>query len=153
VTEEIKARQTTEETKGVVESVRRATALTGGASRNDGTESSRPRSNRFIYENLLCHIEGQIETWNRKAVREANPESANALWLKAEGLGYALRLLYAVKPEFDELLASAERTKCAGCGAELERRLYLSVADSDLCDSCYEIAHERVNLTAERSVR
>ncbi len=113
----------------------------GGASRNDGTESSRPRFNRFIYENLLCHVEGQIETWNRKAVRESNPDAAHALWQKAEGLGYALRLLYAFKPEFDDLVASAMRTKCNGCGDELENRPKLPSADSDLCDSCYEIAH------------
>lgn len=150
--EEIKARQTTKQVKGVVEPVRQATAITGGASRNDGTESSRPGFNRFIYENLVCHVEGQIEAWNRKAVREANPEAAHALRLKAEGLGYALRLLDAFKPEFDELVASAERTKCKGCGAELENRAYQPAIDSALCDSCYEIAHYDATLTAERSV-
>ncbi len=140
MTEEIKTRQSEEVTSGHA-------AITGGASRIDGTESSRPRFNHFIYENLLCHVEGQIETWNRKAVREMNPDAAHALWLKAEGLGYALRLLYAFKPEFDELLASAQQTKCNGCGAELENHPRLPAPDSDLCDSCYEI----VNPLPERS--
>jgi hypothetical protein len=141
VTEEIKTRQTAEELTGVVERGRQTTGITGGASRNAGTESSRPGFNRYLYENLLRHVEGQIETWNRQAVREANPEAAHTLWQKAEGLGYALRLLYAFKPEFDELVASAERTKCQGCGIELENRPHLPTTDSDLCDSCYEIAH------------
>jgi hypothetical protein len=153
VTEEIKARQTAELAKGVVEQGRQATAITGGASHNDGTENSRPGFNKFIYENLLCHVEGQIETWNHKAAREANPEAAHALWLKAEGLGYALRLLYAFKPEFEELVASADRTKCHGCGTELETRGFRPATDSDLCDSCYEIAHDDAGLTAERGVR
>lgn len=152
MTEEITIRQAAEQVKGVVEPVRQATAITGRASRNDGTESSRPGFNRSIYENLVCHVEGQIETWNRKAVGEANREAAHALRLKAEGLGYALRLLYAFKPEFEELVANAERTKCKGCGAELENRAHLPTTDSDLCDSCYEIAHYDATLTAERSV-
>jgi len=134
VTEEIKSRQSEEVTSG-------HRAVTGEASRNDGTESSRPGFNKYIYETLLCHVEGQIETWNRNAVRESNPDAAHALWLKAEGLGYALRVLYAFKPEFEELVASAERTKCQGCGAELENRPHLPGRDSDLCDSCYEIVH------------
>ena len=141
MTEEIKARQTEEQAKGVVESGRQPTAITGGASRNDGTESSMPKFNRFIYDNLVCHVEGQIETWNRKAVREANPDVARGLLQKAEGLGYALRLLYAFKPEFDDLVASASRTKCNGCGAELKSSPHPPAPDSDLCDSCYEIIH------------
>lgn len=152
MTEEIKIRQTAEQAEGVVERGRQATAITGGASRYDGTESSRPGFNRFIYENLVCHVEGQIETWNRKAVSEANPEAAHALRLKAEGLGYALRLLYAFKPEFEALVANAERTKGKGCGAEIENRPYQPVIGSDLCDSYYEIAHYDATLTAERSV-
>lgn len=152
MTEEIKIRQAAEQVKDVVEPVRQATAITGGASRNDGTESSRPGFNRFIYENLVCHVEGQIETWNRKAVREANSDAARALRLKAEGLSYALRLLDAFKPEFEELVANAERAKCKGCGAELENRPYQPAIDSDLCDSCYEIAHYDATLTAEKSV-
>ncbi len=73
MTEEIKARQTEEATSGHAD-------ITGGTSRNDGTESSRPAFNRYLYENLLCHVEGQIETWNRKAVRETIPDAAHALW-------------------------------------------------------------------------
>ncbi len=72
-------------------------------------KTSRPGFNRYIYENLLCHLEGQIETWNRMAVRESNPEIAHTLWRKAEGLGYALRLLYAFEPEFRELVDCASR--------------------------------------------
>ena len=152
MTEEIKTRQIAKQTKGVVEPVHQATAITGGASRNDGTESSRSGFNRFIYENLVCHVEGQIEAWNRKAMSEAIPETSRALRLKAEGLGYALRLLYAFKPEFEELVTSAERTKCKGCGAEIENHPYQTVIDSNLCDSCYEIAHYDSTLTAERGV-
>jgi hypothetical protein len=142
VTEEFKTRQTEEVTSGHA-------AATVGASRNDGTESSRPRFNKYIYENFLCHIEGQIEHWNRMAVRQSNPDAAHDLWLKAEGLGYALRLLFTFKPEFDELNASAMRTKCNGCGAELENRPNLPSADAELCDSCYEIAHDGDRTTAD----
>jgi hypothetical protein len=82
---------------------------TGGASFPPRSEGLRPGFNRYIYENLLVHIEGQTESWNRRAVREPNPEAAHALWLKAEGLGYALRLLYAFEPEFQELVECASR--------------------------------------------
>ena len=58
---------------------------------------------------LLVHVEEQIETWNRSAVRNPNPEAAHALWLKAAGLGYALRLLYAFEPELRELVECASR--------------------------------------------
>ncbi len=75
---------------------------------------SRPGFNRYIYENLLSHLEGQIETWNRTAVREPNPEVAHTLWHKAEGLGYALRLLYAFEPEFRELVDCACRAPTDG---------------------------------------
>jgi len=104
VTEEIKPRQTTEHTTSGIESGQQAD--TGAASRNGATENSRPGFNRYIFENLLCHVEGQIEHWNRMADRQSNPEAAHALWQMAEGLGYALRLLYAFKPEFEELVAS-----------------------------------------------
>lgn len=70
--------------------------------------------NRYIYANLLTHVESQIESWNRKAVRDPNPEAAHALWLKAEGLGYALRLLYAFEPEFRELVECANRVAADG---------------------------------------
>ena len=69
----------------------------------------RPAFNRHLYLNLLCNIESQIESWNRSAVRHPDPEAAHALWLKAEGLGYALRLLYAFEPEFRELVECASR--------------------------------------------
>lgn len=91
MTEEAKTRQTAEGTRSPVESGQ--SMETGGT--RSGAESSRPGFNRYIYENLICHVEGQIESWNRKAVRDPNPDVAHALWLKAEGLGYALRLLYA----------------------------------------------------------
>lgn len=68
--------------------------------------------NAHIYENLLVHVEQQIESWNRKAIRDPNPVTAHALWLKAEGLGYALRLLYAFEPEFREVIECAAR--CEG---------------------------------------
>lgn len=82
-----------------------------GDTRN-GSNRVPPKFNRHIYINLLVHVEGRIESWNRKAVRDPNPEVAHALWHKAEGLGYALRLLYAFEPEFRELV------ECASKGAE-----------------------------------
>jgi hypothetical protein len=63
--------------------------------------------NPHLHENLLCQIESQIETWNRQAVRHPNPEEAHRLWQKAEGLQYALRILYAFRPEFDDLVLAA----------------------------------------------
>ena len=82
--------------------------------------SERPRFNRHVYENLLNNIEAQVEFWNRRAVRDPNPEAAHALWLKAEGLGYALRLLYAFEPEFRELV------ECASMGAGLSVKPFTS---------------------------
>jgi len=63
--------------------------------------------NPHLHENLLAQIESQIETWNRQAVRHPNPEEAHRLWQKAEGLQYAPRVLYAFKPEFDDLIRAA----------------------------------------------
>lgn len=63
--------------------------------------------NRYLYENIRANLESQVESWNRNAVRSPNPEIAHALWLKAEGLGYAVRLLYAFEPEFRELVECA----------------------------------------------
>lgn len=79
------------------------------------SKDNNPRAgfNRHLYDNLLANLESQIEGWNRSAVRNANPEIAHALWLKAEGLGYAIRLLYAFEPEFRDLV------ECASKGAEL----------------------------------
>ncbi len=105
MTEEIKTRQAEQEAREAVDFGQLAD--TGAASVRRRTSSSRPGFNRYIYENFLYHIEGQIECWNRKAVREPNPEAAHALWHKAEGLGYALRLLYAFEPEFRELVDCA----------------------------------------------
>jgi hypothetical protein len=65
------------------------------------------RFNPHLHQNLLVQIESQIEAWNRQAVRHPNPEEAHSLWQKAEGLQYALRVLYAFKPEFDDLLEAA----------------------------------------------
>lgn len=79
-----------------------------------GSEKATPNFNRHLYDNLLANLESQIEGWNRNAVRSPNPETAHALWLKAEGLGCALRLLYAFEPEFRELV------ECASKGTEFE---------------------------------
>lgn len=68
------------------------------------------RLNPNLHENLLAQIETQIETWNRKAVRHPNPEEAHRLWQKAEGLQYALRVLYAFKPEFDDLIKASTQS-------------------------------------------
>ena len=84
------------------------------AALRSGAESTTRGFNRFLYENLLSNVESQIESWNRRAVREPNPEAAHALWLKAEGLGYALRLLYAFEPEFRELVECAKRVATGG---------------------------------------
>jgi len=61
-------------------------------------------SNRHIYEKLLCHILGQIVCRGRETLHELNPEIDHAFWLKAEGLGCALRLLYAYVTEFRDLV-------------------------------------------------
>ena len=67
------------------------------------------RVNPHLHENLVFQIQSQIETWNREAVRHPNPEEAHRLWQKAEGLQYALRVLYAFKPEFDDLVRAARQ--------------------------------------------
>jgi hypothetical protein len=68
------------------------------------------RLNPHLHQNLLAQIESQIEAWNRQAVRHPNPEEAHRLWQKAEGLQYALRVLHAFKPEFDDLVEAAARS-------------------------------------------
>ncbi len=68
------------------------------------------RVNTHLYQNLTVQIESQIEAWNREAVRHPNPEEAQLLWQKAEGLQYALRVLYAFKPEFDGLVEAATQS-------------------------------------------
>ncbi len=142
MTEEITIRQTSSEGTSAVPSAQEGT--TGGARR--GAER---KINRYLYENLLCHFEGQIECWNRRAVRDPNPEAAQAFSLKAEGLGYALRVLYACKPEFEELVRCAETVTCKGCGAELVHAGLRLSTDSDLCDSCYEIGRDGQSSIAE----
>ena len=73
----------------------------------------RPEINRYLYANLVSNLESQLEHWARKAARQPNPDTAQSLRTKAEGLGYALRLLGAFEPEFRELTDAAFR-----CGAE-----------------------------------
>jgi len=67
--------------------------------------------NPHLHENLLTQIESQIEEWNRQADRHPSPEEAHRLWQKAEGLQYALRILYAFKPEFDDLVQAATKSE------------------------------------------
>ena len=66
--------------------------------------------NTHLYQNLVVQIESQIEAWNREAVRHPNPGEAHRLWQKAEGLHYAPRVLYAFKPEFDDLVEVAAQS-------------------------------------------
>jgi|SRR5579859_1465140 len=79
----------------------------------NGAERTTPRFNRYLHENLVSNVEVQIESWNRQAGRESNPQAAQAFRLKAEGLGYALRLLDAFQPEFRELIDSANHSGAA----------------------------------------
>jgi hypothetical protein len=66
--------------------------------------------NPYLFENLICNLECQIESWIRKADSgELNPVASHALRRKAEGLGYATRLLNAFEPEFRELVECARR--------------------------------------------
>ena len=65
------------------------------------------RLNPHLHQTLVVQTESQIETWNRQAVRYQNPEEAHRLWQKAEGLQYALRVLHAFMPEFDDLVQAA----------------------------------------------
>ncbi len=57
-------------------------------------------SSPYLYENLVSNLECQIEYWNGKASRDPDPVTSDRLKHKAEGLGYALRLLGAFEPEF-----------------------------------------------------
>ncbi len=84
-----------------------------GASR-DGAQRTTSRFNRYLYENLVSNVEVQIESWNRQAGRQSNPEAAQALRLRAEGLGYTLRLLDAFQPEFRELIDCASHCTSNG---------------------------------------
>jgi hypothetical protein len=80
----------------------------------NGAERTSPQFNPYLYENLVSNVEVQIESWNRQAGRQSNPEAAQALRLKAEGLGYILRLLDAFQPEFRELIACASNSNAGG---------------------------------------
>jgi len=77
-------------------------------------ERQRLQFNRYLFENFLSNVEAQIEYWIRKAKRETDPQVAQAGRLKAEGLGYALRLLNAFEPEFRELVECASRAAIDG---------------------------------------
>ena len=105
MTEEIPIRQSATEATSAVPSGQQG--ITGGA--RDGAERSAPEINRYLYENLVGNVENQIEHWTRKAAHQPNPETAQSLRTKAEGLGYALRLLSAFEPEFRELTDAAIR--------------------------------------------
>ncbi|HEV2351786.1 MAG TPA: hypothetical protein VG028_18295 [Terriglobia bacterium] len=107
--EEINTRQTVQDEASTVPS--------GQTRRTVGTHSVAERTtrfNRYLYENLVTNVEVQIESWNRQAGRESDPQVAQAFRLKAEGLGYTLRLLDAFQPEFRELIDTA--TQCAANG-------------------------------------
>ncbi len=78
----------------------------------DGATIRAAGINPYLYENLVSNVESQIQHWNCKAARQktTNPEPARELRLKAEGLGYTLRLLKAFEPEFRELTDAAIRS-------------------------------------------
>jgi hypothetical protein len=77
-------------------------------------EGARPGFNRYLFENLMSNVNEQIGYWNRKAERQVDLQVAQALRLRAEGLGYALRLLKAFEPEFRELVDCASRATTDG---------------------------------------
>jgi len=112
MTEEITIRQTADEATSAVPSGQQG--ITGGARDGAEIEGRTPEINRYLYENLLSNVEGQIEHWNRKAARQPNPETAQTLRNKAEGLGYVLRLLNVFEPEFRELTDAAIRFESEG---------------------------------------
>jgi len=92
--------------------------ITGGARSGAEIDTRTPEINRYLYENLVSNVECQIEHWNRKASRQqqqqSDPDTAQTLFAKAEGLGYALRLLDAFEPEFRELTDAAIRSTTDG---------------------------------------
>jgi hypothetical protein len=93
VTEEITIQQTAAEAASAVPSER--DGITGGGG---GAERRTPKINRYLYENLVSNLESQIEHWTRKSAGQPDPATAQRLRTKAEGLGYALRLLSAFEP-------------------------------------------------------
>jgi len=105
MTEEIVIRRQAADATSAVPSGQQG--ITGGARGGAELETRTPEMNRYLYENLFSNVECQIEHWNRKAARQPDPETAQTLRTKAEGLGYALRLLDAFEPEFRELTDAA----------------------------------------------
>lgn len=105
MTEEIKTQQIAEDSTKAVPSFREGHTV----DMSNGGERTTLALNRYLFENLISNIECQIEYWNRKADCQANPTAGQALRLKAEGLGYALRLLDAFEPEFREQVDCASR--------------------------------------------
>ena len=69
MTDEITIRQTATAEAGAVPSGQQG--ITGSA--HIGAERNTPEINRYLYENLVSNVEGQIEHWNRKAARQAKP--------------------------------------------------------------------------------
>lgn len=106
----IKVQQTADGTTNAVHSCRHGHTV----GMHSGAERTKPRFNRYLYENLVSNVESQIEYWNQKAGCESNPQAAQAFRLKAEGLGYALRLLDAFEPEFRELIDCASHALTDG---------------------------------------
>jgi hypothetical protein len=103
VTEETEVPPTVDNTTSAATAKDHANEVAGGV------ERITRKFNRYLYLNLTSNVELQIEYWMRKADRQANPAAGQALLFKAEGLGYALRLLNAFEPEFQELV------DCASC--------------------------------------
>ena len=110
MTEEIRNRQTAAGATSAAPSPQQG--ITGGA--RCGAETIASEINRYLYEKSVSNLESQIEHWNRKAARQPDPETARTLRTKAEGLGYALRLLSVFEPEFRELTDAAVRFESEG---------------------------------------
>ena len=98
ITEEITNRQRADEATSAVSS--RQQGITEGA--RDGAERWKPEINRYLCENLVSNVEGQIDHWDGKAAprQQPNPETARTLRTKAEGLGYALHCSVRSKLSF-----------------------------------------------------
>ncbi|MGH9396076.1 MAG: hypothetical protein ACRD18_04420 [Terriglobia bacterium] len=109
------------------------------------------KTSRHLYENLFSNVESQINIWIRTADGEPKVEIAQALRLKAEGLRYALRLLFTFKPDFQELVQKARKRMCQGCGADLDGNGYRQATTSGLCDACYEIGRDEEMFIAENA--
>lgn len=105
MTEDIESHQTTQDTTSEAENYREGNKVETLVE----ADIARPEFNRYLYENLWSNVGCQIEYWNRKAESHADTATGQALRLKAEGLGYALRLLNAFEPEFRELVDCASR--------------------------------------------